>query len=54
MYIATGTATDNLYRELYRRNGTQVGGVNSLDEYFYDQGFFGAPRRVSLGLRLNL
>lgn len=54
VYAETGTATDNLYRELYRRNGTQVGGVNSLDEYFYDQGFFGAPRRVSLGLRLNL
>ena len=52
VYRDTGLATESRAAELYR--GSLIRGVNSIDEYVYQPGFFGPPRRVSLGLRLNL
>ena len=51
VYNDTGLATESVQAELYR--GSLIRGVNSLDEYVYRPNFFGAPRRVSLGLRLS-
>lgn len=53
VYEDTGDANESVQRELLRRTGTQVGGVNSLDEFFYRQDFYGPPRRVSVGLSLD-
>ncbi len=53
VYEDTGRADESVQLELFRRTGTQVGGLNSLDEFFYRQEFFGAPRRVSIGLRYS-
>jgi outer membrane receptor protein involved in Fe transport len=53
VYEDTGDANESVQRELLRRTGTQVGGVNTLDEYYFRQDFFGPPRRVSLGLSFD-
>ena len=52
VYEDSGRAdeTQNLF--LFRN--TRVGGVNTLDEFYYRQDFYGSPRRVSLGLRASL
>ena len=50
VYEDTGRADESVTLELFRRTGAQVGGLNSLDEYFYRQEHFGAPRKVSIGL----
>ena len=50
VYEDTGRADESVTLELFRRTGAQVGGLNSLDEFFYRQENFGAPRKVSLGL----
>ena len=50
VYEDTGRADESVTLELFRRTGAQVGGLNSLDEFFYRQGNFGAPRKVSIGL----
>lgn len=50
VYDDTGRADESVTLELFRRTGTAVGGLNSLDEFFYRQEFFGSPRKVSLGL----
>ena len=52
VYSDSGRADET--RNLFDFRNTQVGGVNTLDEYYYRQDFFGSPRRVSLGLRLGL
>ena len=50
VYEDTGRADESVTLELFRRTGAQVGGLNSLDEYFYRQENFGAPRKVSVGI----
>ncbi len=50
VYENTGLADESVDLELLRRTDFQVGGVNSLDEFFFRQEFFGAPRKVSIGL----
>jgi len=50
VYEDTGRADESVTLELFRRTGAQVGGLNSLDEFFYRQENFGAPRKVSLGI----
>lgn len=52
VYSDSGRADETI--QLFLRRNTQVGGVNSLREYYYRQDFYGSPRRVSLGLRLDL
>ena len=52
VYRDTGLATESRSAELYR--GSLIRGINSIDEYVYQPGFFGSPRRVSLGLRVSL
>lgn len=54
VYSETGLATESLVQERFERSGTSVGGVNSLDDFFFNPTFVGAPRRVSLGLRWQL
>ena len=51
VYEDTGRANESVTLELFRRTGARVGGLNSLDEYFYRQENFGAPRKVSLGIQ---
>ncbi len=53
VYEDTGRAGESVTLELFRRTGAQVGGLNTLDEFFYRQENFGAPRKVSLGLNLR-
>jgi hypothetical protein len=50
VYSDTGRADESVQLELFRRANTAVGGLNTLDEFFYQQGNFGAPRRISIGL----
>ncbi len=50
VYEDTGRANESVTLELFRRTGAMVGGLNSLDEFFFRQENFGAPRKVSLGL----
>ncbi len=50
VYEDTGRADESVTLELFRRTGAAVGGLNSLDEFFYRQEFFGAPRKISFGL----
>ncbi len=50
VYEDTGRADESVTLELFRRTGTKVGGLNSLDEFYYRQENFGAPRKVSIGL----
>lgn len=57
IYSDTGRADESVTAELYRRNlergvsSNVVGGVNSLDEFFYGEGRFSGPRRVYIGAR---
>lgn len=51
VYSDTGRGDESVTQEQFRRAGTVVGGVNTLDEYFFNQGWFSAPRRVTLGVR---
>ena len=50
VYEDTGRADESVTLDLFRRTGAQVGGLNSLDEFYYRQENFGAPRKVSVGL----
>ncbi|NDC87275.1 MAG: TonB-dependent receptor [Bacteroidetes bacterium] len=54
VYETTGRPDDALEKELFRRTGSQVGGLNTLDEYFAHPEWYGAPRRISVGLQLSL
>ena len=49
VYEDTGRADESVTLELFRRTGAQVGGLNSLDEFYYRQENFGAPRKISVG-----
>ena len=53
VFNSTGFADQSLAEEQFRRSGANVGGINSLDEYYQRQGFFSRPRRVSLGIKYN-
>ena len=53
VYNDTGRADESVVLEQFRDSGTAVGGVNSLDEFFYRPDWFGSPRRVSVGLRVG-
>lgn len=50
VYDDTGRADESVTLELFRRTGARVGGLNSLDEFYFRQGNFGAPRKVSIGI----
>ena len=52
VYVDSGRADETI--ALSQFENVQVGGVNTLDEFFYRQEFYGPPRRISLGLRVNL
>jgi len=52
IYADSGRADETI--ALSQFADVQVGGLNSLDEFYYRQDFYGAPRRVSLGLRVDL
>ncbi|GAB5536635.1 MAG: hypothetical protein Rubg2KO_28840 [Rubricoccaceae bacterium] len=54
VYADSGRPDETIQLAQFERQGVQVGGVNSLQEFFYNQGFYGAPRRVSFGLSLDL
>jgi len=53
VYSSTGRSDESLEKEQFRRTGAQVGGLNSLDEFFFRQDWFGSPREVSIGFQLN-
>ncbi len=53
VYEDTGRADESVQLELFRQAGTPVGGLNSLDEFFYRQENFGSPRKISIGLSYN-
>ncbi|MEM1269309.1 MAG: TonB-dependent receptor [Bacteroidota bacterium] len=53
VWQSTGEPDSSVEEQLARRQGS-VGGVNSIDEFFLRQAWFGAPRRISLGLRVAL
>ena len=50
VYSDTGRADESVELERLRRTGGEVGGLNTIDEWFFRQEFYGAPRKVSLGL----
>ena len=50
VYQDTGEATSSAELERQRRNNTVVGGLNTLDEWFYRQDWLGAPRIVNVGI----
>ena len=52
VYADTGRADETL--ALSQFESVQVGGLNSLEEFYYRQDFYGAPRRLSVGLRVDL
>lgn len=54
VYADSGQPDETIQLAQFERQGVQVGGVNSLQEFFYNQGFYGSPRRVSFGLSFNL
>lgn len=53
VYEDTGRGDESVTKEQFERTGTQPGGVNSLDEYFFRQSWFSAPRQVYFGLRYD-
>jgi outer membrane receptor protein involved in Fe transport len=50
VFASTGRADEDVTLELFRRSGTGVGGVNSLDEFFLAPYRFSEPRRVTVGV----
>ena len=52
VYVDSGRPDETI--SLTQFEDVQVGGVNTLDDFYYRQDFYGAPRRVSLGLRVDL
>jgi len=53
VYSTTGKSDEALEKELFRRTGGEVGGLNSLDEFYYHQGWYATPREISLGVQFN-
>ena len=52
VYVDSGRPDETI--SLSQFENVQVGGVNTLEDFYYRQDFYGAPRRVSLGLRVDL
>ena len=52
VYNDSGRADETI--SLSQFANTRVGGLNTVDEFYYRQDFYGSPRRVSLGLRVDL
>ena len=50
VYQDTGEATSSAELERQKRNNTVVGGLNTLDEWFFRQDWLGAPRTVNVGI----
>ena len=50
VYADTGEATSSAELERQKINGTEVGGLNTLDEWFFRQDWLGAPRTVNIGI----
>jgi len=53
VYSSTGRVDEDLQKELFRRTGAQVGGLNSLDEFYAHPEWISAPRKISIGLNLK-
>ena len=53
VYSSTGRVDEDLQKELFRNTGAQVGGLNSLDEFYARPEWVSAPRKISLGLNLK-
>ena len=51
VYADSGRADETIQTSFFTQSS--VGGLNSVDEYYYRQEYFGAPRRVSLGLQVS-
>jgi outer membrane receptor protein involved in Fe transport len=54
VYETTGRADESFEQEQFRTLAVPVRGVNSLNEFYYNQGWFSRPRRLSLGLSVRL
>ncbi|TNE71148.1 TonB-dependent receptor [bacterium] len=58
IYGDSGTATETPTKERLQQQidagQTRILGVTTLDDWFYRQDFFGAPRMVSIGLNIKL
>jgi len=53
VYATTGSWDESLEQEQFRDTGAQIGGLNSLDEYFQRPEWVSGPRQVSLGLQYS-
>lgn len=53
VYGDTGTADESVEKERLKRTGGEVGGVNTLDDYYYRQDWYGPPRKVSVGFSVR-
>ena len=53
VYATTGSWDESLEKEQFRDTGAQIGGLNSLDEYFARPDWVSGPRQVSLGLQYS-
>jgi outer membrane receptor protein involved in Fe transport len=47
----TGLATESFDLSRRERQNVRVGGLNSLQEFYYRQDYFGPPRKVNIGLK---
>ena len=54
VYADTGSPTTSYSRLLFERSGSEIGGVNTLDDWFYNAVFYGPPRQVRFGVRTKL
>ena len=53
VYASTGRVDESLEKELFRNTGAQIGGLNSLDEFYARPEWVSPPRKVSLGLNMT-
>ena len=53
VYSDTGRSDESVSMELFRRSSSQVGGLNTLEDYFIEQWRFSAPRRVIIGINYS-
>lgn len=51
VYSDTGLATESFDLSQRLMQNTRVGGLNSLQEYYYRQDYFGPPRKINIGLK---
>jgi hypothetical protein len=52
IYADSGNAYDTIEKE--RNRGSILQGLNTLDDYFYRQDFYNAPRIINFGIQLKL